>query len=214
MNGPFGHLLANDFARRGFRVERHGYTSAGLARPDFRDVRAILDALTVDETPTTALLYFGGNDAQSIWLRPEERASGRDARPWISWNDIRWESIYESRAREVIEKLCARSVQHVLVVAPVDVRRKQLQARLPRIRRNLRHAAESSSCGHFVATSGDAGRFGPGVHLRTPDGVHMTRAGAVRVWSRMRNQVVALSSRERTAASARYSAPRSECSAL
>lgn len=193
MNGPFGHLLAKDFSELGFQVTRRGYTSAGLARPDFRDVRELLMQLASENTPTAVVLYFGGNDAQSIWLRPEERAELGVDRPWLSWRDERWDEIYEARAKELVDTLCARDTRRVFVVAPADVKRASLQARLPRIRENLRRAAESTECGHYISTQGDLDHFQRHKHvLRTRDGVHMTRTGAQRVWERVRDEVVAL----------------------
>jgi hypothetical protein len=193
MNGAFGHVLAKDFAQLGFKVTRRGYTSAGLARPDFRDVRDLIAHIPISNLHTRVLLYFGGNDAQSIWLRPEERKALGAERPWLSWNDERWSAIYEARAKELIDTLCARNAQQVVVVAPADVKRAGLQARLPRIRASLRRATGSTACGRYVSTAGDVNHFSVHSHvLRTRDGVHMTRTGALRVWQRVRDQVVAL----------------------
>jgi hypothetical protein len=91
---------------------------------------------------------------------------------------------------ELVRSLCARKAQRVFVVAPADVKRARLQARLPRIRGSLRRAAESTTCGRYVSTAGDTERFDRGPSLRTPDGVHMTRLGAQRVWARVRAQVL------------------------
>lgn len=193
MNGAFGHLMAKDFEQLGFQVTRRGYTSAGLARPDFRDIRELLAQMPFEKAPAAVLLYFGGNDAQSIWLRPEERTQLGVERPWLSWRDERWDQIYEARVKDLVDSLCARDARHVLVVAPADVKRSSLQARLPRIRASLRRATTSTACGHYVSTKGDTEYFNPRRHvLRTRDGVHMTRTGALRVWQRVRDQVVTL----------------------
>jgi hypothetical protein len=193
INGAFGHVLAKDFAELGFQVTRRGYTSAGLARPDFRDMRELLAHIPISDVRTDILLYFGGNDAQSIWLRPNERLAWASERPWIAWNDVRWETIYEARAKELIDALCIRHARRVVVVAPADVKRPRLQARLPRIRASLRRAAAATMCGQYVSTAGDVNHFSARSHiLRTRDGVHMTRTGAQRVWKRVRGQVVAL----------------------
>jgi len=185
VNGSFGRLIVSDFKRLGYRVSRHGFPSAGLSRPDFLDLRQVLDRLPLDGGTAGVLLYVGGNDAQSLW----SDASGRGT--WIRWQDARWSSTYEARASDLIRSLCERHVQHVIVLAPADVVRARLQARLDRIRPALRRAAHATSCGHFVSTAGDAGRFEVGgVSLRTGDGIHMTPAGAKRVWKRVRERVL------------------------
>lgn len=192
INGAFGHVLERDIRQLGFRVTRRGYTSAGIARPDFRDVRELIKQERIRARPSVVLLYFGGNDAQSLWLRPEERKRIGQERAWIYWTDKRWASLYEARARELVRDLCARNMRRVGVIAPADVKRTRLQARLARIRSSLRRAAESTSCGRYISTAGDLGRFDLGAPLRTPDGVHMTRLGAMRVWKRVREQVVSM----------------------
>jgi hypothetical protein len=61
-----------------------------------------------------------------------------------------------------------------------------MQRRLDRIRSLQERAARASSCGRFVSTAGDVPSFpADALALRAPDGVHMTRAGAIRVWGRV-----------------------------
>lgn len=192
MNGIFGHLIAQDFTQLGFRVTRKGYSAAGLARPDFRDLARILSAFPIQPSDTSVLLYIGGNDAQSLWLRPEER-NANDSRPWVSWRDARWSAIYERRMIEMIDAACARGARHVFVLPPADVSREHLQARLERVRKLQQQAAAASQCGRYIATMGDRGHFvRRGQPLRATDGVHMNRSGAQRVWARARAQVFAL----------------------
>jgi hypothetical protein len=188
VNGTFGRLIAADFKRLGYRVSRHGFPSAGLARPDFLDLRQTLDRMPLDRNTVGVLMYVGGNDAQALWSQPGDRIGNG---PWIRWQDARWSSAYETRASDLIGSLCDRHVQHAIVLAPADVVRPRLQARLERIRPALRRAAQGTSCGHFVSTAGDAERFDTdATSLRTGDGVHMTPAGAKRVWKRVRERVL------------------------
>jgi len=195
MNGSFGHLIADDFAQLGYRVIRHGYAAAGLARPDFRDLRKTLERLPIDQNTKSVLLYVGGNDAQSLWLHPEERPNGDADVPWVGWNDKRWPAIYTRRATEMIRSVCARGAQHVIVLPPADVTNPRLQERLDRVRSILRRAARATDCGHYVSTSGDAGQFHlVSEPLRAGDGVHMTHIGAVRVWKRVRDAILGLMS--------------------
>jgi hypothetical protein len=196
VRGSFGRVIADELGRRGVSVVRRGYSAAGLARPDFRDLRQMLGALPLETTVRTVMLYIGGNDAQGIWLRPEERTGDRPADSWIWWNDDRWVSAYQGRAVALIQSLCARGMQHVIVLSPADVRSPRLQTRLDRVRSTLRRATEATECGRFVSTAGDVRALETaelaGEPLRTPDGVHMTLAGAQRVWNRVRDTVIAL----------------------
>src|SRR5438128_2123733 len=73
MNGSFGHLMEEDFTQLGFRVTRHGYSAAGLARPDFRHLHKTMAQMPIDRSGTSVVLYIGGNDGQSLWLTPRER---------------------------------------------------------------------------------------------------------------------------------------------
>ena len=192
MNGVFGHLIAEDFAEVGFDVTRKGISSAGLARPDFKDIPQILSGFPIRRTATSVLLYIGGNDGQSIWLRPEERTA-QDVKPWVFWKDERWPSIYESRMTKLIKSLCDRGAQHVFVLPPTDVELPRLQHRLERVRTLQQHAVKATQCGRFINTAGDHGRFQlEGQPLRSPDGVHMNRAGATIVWTRIRDRVFSL----------------------
>jgi uncharacterized protein len=189
MNGVFGHLIADDFAELGFDVTRKGISSAGLARPDFKDIPQILGGLPVRKTASSVLLYIGGNDGQSIWLRPDERTM-EDEKPWVFWKDERWPEIYESRMASLLKSLCDRGAQHAFVLPPADVELPRLQTRLERIRKLQQRAVKASSCGRFINTTGDHGRFSlDGQPLRAPDGVHMNRMGATLVWTRIRERV-------------------------
>src|SRR6185312_9842231 len=174
MNGVFGHLIASDFEQAGFDVTRKGISSAGLARPDFRDLPQILGGFPIQRAATSVLLYIGGNDGQSLWLRPEERTA-QDVKPWVFWKDERWPSIYESRMTQLVSSLCERGAEHVFVLPPADVEKDHLQKRLERVRKLQQHAVKNTKCGRFIPTMGDnESRFVlDGEPLRSPDGVHM-----------------------------------------
>lgn len=192
MNGVFGHLIAEDFSVLGFDVTRKGISSAGLARPDFKDIPQILGGFPIRKSSTSVLLYIGGNDAQSIWLRPEERTA-EDVKPWVFWRDERWPAIYEARMTKLIKSLCDRGAQHAFVLPPADVTLPRLQTRLERVRQMQQRAVKATQCGRFISTGGDHGRFEvAGQSLRAPDGVHMNRVGATLVWTRIRERVFSL----------------------
>jgi hypothetical protein len=196
VRGSFGRVVTEEMGRRGISVVRRGYSAAGLARPDYHDLRETLRTLPLEGTTRSVMLYIGGNDAQGIWLRPDERHGTRPSDMWIWWNDERWNSVYIGRAVALIQSLCARGMQNVIVLPPADVRSARLQSRLERVRAALRRATEATECGRFVSTAGDVRQLQTaelaGEPLRTPDGVHMTTAGALRVWNRVRDTVMAL----------------------
>lgn len=193
INDFFGRMIEDDVVGLGMRAVRRGLPSAGLARPDFRDVMRELESLPLDSETRAVVIYFGGNDAQALWLRPSERSRASDV--WIKWSDARWHAIYERRVAELVEAVCSRGVPQAIVLPPADVAIDGLQRRLDRVRQLQRSAVSGSRCGSFVPTSnnGEGGWSGPdGDALHTPDGIHMTRDGAALIWDRIRSQVLGL----------------------
>jgi len=192
VNDTFGHVISEDFERLGFSVTRHGYAAAGLSRPDFRDLREVLAKLPIERDVSTIMFYVGANDAQALWLRPDERSRfNGEQSVWINWDDQRWATIYEARVADLFHVACTRGAKQVIMLAPVDVTNERRQARLERIRQLQANAAALSECGHFVPTGGDD--FAPvGEPLRAGDGFHMTRSGAYRVWQRVRQRILSL----------------------
>ncbi|MEO8181158.1 MAG: hypothetical protein ABI895_20160 [Deltaproteobacteria bacterium] len=188
VNDTFGRLIERDLQRAGYTVVRRGYPVAGLARPDFCDLSEQLARLPISPKTDAVLVYLGGNDAQALWLRPEERPTDGD--PWVRWDDERWPAFYRARTRRLIGDACSRGAKRVVVLAPVDVAGSGTQHRLERIRRLQRQAAKATPCGRFLSTSGDVGQLGDARQpLRSPDGRHMTRVGSVRVWKRIQARV-------------------------
>lgn len=192
MKGMLGHVIAQDFQQLGFDVTRKGVVSAGLSRPDFSDISQILATLPIVWRSTSVLLYVGVNDAKALWLRPDERSAG-DTSPWLRWSDERWEPIYTARMVNLINSHCERGAEHIFVLSPADVDREPLQLRLERVRTVQQRAAQLSKCGRHIPTTGDRGKFEiNGRSLRSRDGVHMSRIGALRVWDRIRPSVLAV----------------------
>lgn len=191
----FGRILTRALERRGYRVRRKSVTAAGLARPDFRDMHAIVDRLPVDRRTGVVFLYLGTNDAQSLWLRPHER--GASKRPWLAWGNPRWSRVYEQRARRLFDRICARGAARVVAILPVDVQPARLQRRLHRIRSLQARAAAASSCAEAIRTSGDWGHFDAGgAPKRYRDGFHMTPLGARAVWNRIRHRALPAATRQ------------------
>jgi len=191
MNHSLGRIIARELSHRGYRVLRKGVSAAGLARPDFRDMNAILEDLPISKRTVAVFVYLGMNDAQSLWLHPNERsASGRE---YLPWGDDRWDDLYWQRAHDFFERICQKGAQRALVLLPVDVKRERLQSRLKRIRALQAEAASDSSCGVALSTTGDVDRFEVnGVSMRRPDGFHMSPKGAQVVWERIQDQALSL----------------------
>lgn len=184
INGALGRIIAADLDRRGYHVRRKGVASAGLARPDYRDMRRVMDELPIDGATAVVFVYLGMNDGQAIWLRPNEREGSER---WLHWNDRRWSEVYLRRTRELYASLCRRGARRAIVLLPVDVAAPRLERRMERIRALQRQAAQGLSCASVLSTSGDKGRFHVGgVATRLSDGVHMTHWGAQLLWQRIK----------------------------
>lgn len=182
----FGRLISRELSKLGYRVQRKAVTSAGLARPDYRDMQRIVEALPIGEKTATVVLYLGTNDAQALWLRPRERT--RPDRTFLPWRHARWNTVYRERVRRLMERICQRGAGRALMVLPVDVRGSRLQRRLQRIRALQAQAAQQTSCGVALSTAGDEARLASSTRsdLRHRDGFHMTAKGAKLVWDRIR----------------------------
>jgi len=191
MNQALGHLIARELEQRGYRVTRKGVSAAGLARPDYRDMNQIMDELPISSATAAVFIYLGMNDAQAMWLWPNERrAFGRQ---FLPWSDSRWDGLYTRRAQQFFERICQRGAHRTIVLLPVDVQRDRLQHRLERIRDLQTRAAQASSCAVAISTEGDMGRFEVGgVAKRKRDGLHLSPLGASAVWRRIETQVLGL----------------------
>lgn len=197
----FGRVLERALVQRGYHVTRKGVTSAGFARPDFRDMNAITDALSISRKTAIVLVYLGLNDAQALRLSRQERQ--RVGQSWIPWSDPRWSRVYERRIVRYLERICSRGARRAVMLLPVDVAHPRLQRRLHRIRRLQARATAASSCGMAIDTAGDWNSFrAAGVARRRADGFHMTNHGARVIWKRIRAQTLSAlqSGRPRSAA--------------
>lgn len=187
VRGSFGRIIAADLERWGFQVTRRGIVSAGLARPDFCDLREVVDRMPIDQDTAAVFVYVGMNDGQAIWLRPGERERGSDR--WLAWGDARWADVYLRRARNLFRSICRRGARRALVLLPVEVNKPGLERKLRRIRLLQQRAARDTSCALAVSTAGENGQFvRDGRHLRLRDGFHMTPYGARRVWNRVQRR--------------------------
>ncbi|HTV19263.1 MAG TPA: hypothetical protein VMG12_11345 [Polyangiaceae bacterium] len=190
-NQAFGVIIERQLARWGYQVTRKGVGGAGLARPDFRDMNQVLDALPISARTDAVFVYIGVNDAQSLWLYPGERPSSSAV--MLPFGSPTWEARYAERTLGFYERICQRGARRAIVLLPVDVTRSHLQQRLARIRDLQVQAAARSSCATVLSTAGDSGQFAVGgVAKRLPDGFHLSQFGATVVWDRLRGQVLGL----------------------
>jgi hypothetical protein len=184
VKGTLGGVISADLERSGYQVSRVGIASAGIARPDYRDMQALIEGMGLDRSTAAVFVYLGVNEGQALWLRPTERR--RRGERWLRWQDPRWRSIYQQRAQRLYETICQRGVKRTIVLLPVSVPKPRLERRLQRIRKLQRQAAERVSCATAISTAGDKGRFVVGGDpTRLPDGFHMTTLGARLVWERV-----------------------------
>lgn len=191
MNDAFGILMADSLEKGGYSVDRKGYPAAGLSRPDFRDMMKILPSMPVKKGTDAVLVYIGGNDAQALFLRQNERPPKSDG--WVRWDDKEWDEVYTSRVQDFVEGLCKKGAKKVIVLPPVDVVGDKMHEKLERVRKAQIKGANAASCGSAVETSGDRGKFTvDGKPMRAKDGIHMSPAGAARVWARIEPKLLKL----------------------
>lgn len=187
IKGRLGRVIAADLERWGYQVTRRGIVSAGLARPDFRDLRESVAGLPIDEQTAAVFVYVGINDGQSIWLRPDERGKGES--PWLSWHRPRWAEVYTRRAQQLLQSICDRGAKRAFMLLPIEVEKPRLERKLRRIRKLQRQAARQTTCALAVSTAGERGEFSRnGKPLRTRDGFHLSPLGARLVWNRVQRR--------------------------
>jgi hypothetical protein len=186
MKGTLGHVISSDLERNGYEVTRFGVVSAGLARPDFRDMRALAETLPIADGTALAFVYLGLNDGQALWLRPGDRQ--RPGERWLPWAHPRWSVVYQRRAQRLYETLCRRGARRVIVLLPVEVTKPPLEQKMKRIRALQRRAAERVPCATAVSTAGEDGFIADGKPTRLRDGFHLSDIGARLVWQRVKRR--------------------------
>lgn len=186
VKGSLGRVIESDLRGHGYEVTRLGVVGAGLARPDYRDMRALVDTLPLAEGAAMVFVYLGVNDGQALWLRPGDRQ--RPGERWLPWSHPRWPTVYRRRAQRLYETLCQRGARQVVVLLPVEVTKPRLERKLERIRALQREAAERVPCAMAVSTKGEDGFVADGKPTRLADGFHLTLVGARRVWQRVKRR--------------------------
>lgn len=174
VNGTVGRTLERELGAWGVHVRRRARSSSGFARPDFYDWHAQVDGLGALGRYSLIVIYAGGNDTQSLWLRPDERPTRRQQ--WLLWSDEdRWREIYAARVRGFVDALCAAGAPRVAVLLPANGGRYHWERRILRVRDSQSAGARASRCGTVI----DAGPE----TLDAVDGVHLSWNGASRMWA-------------------------------
>ena len=197
--GALGHALQHDFQSNGSLVFREGKPGSGLARPDFHDwpseARLLVDIIN----PDIVVIMLGANDIQRMRDRKGRFADGI---PWEAQK--RWETEYISRMSELVEGMIgagpdsAKGNRRVVFLSPTNRRPTTNRERVKRIvalqREQLGSRADIRWVDAFELTTGKGGRYlargyhydGTIIPFRKPDGIHLTRAGADALASRLR----------------------------
>lgn len=184
MVGQFGPMLQNRANRSGMVTSEFVYEfESGLSRPDFVDWPARLDQVRAELDPDVFVLFFGGNDAQAIYM-PDGT--------WIDFGTPEWEAEYRARVDEVMSALEEDGRWVYWMGMPV-VQSETFQPRVDLMNRIYEEAAAGHPNVTFVPTSeiftGPDGGYseyltnseGDLVDMRLDDGVHFTTAGAIRL---------------------------------
>ncbi|HLU53794.1 MAG TPA: DUF459 domain-containing protein [Acidimicrobiia bacterium] len=184
MVGQFGPMLDNRASETGMVESEVVYEfESGLSRPDFIDWPQRLAQVSEDLDPDVFVLYFGGNDAQSIYM-PDGS--------WIDFGTPEWEGEYRRRVDGVMTMLEERGHWVYWMGMPI-VSSETFQERVRLMNGIYEEVAESHPRVTFVEAwslfEGSDGGYseylpdadGNLVDMRLDDGVHYTTAGAIRL---------------------------------
>lgn len=184
MVGQFGPMLDNRAARSDMVESEVVYEfESGLSRPDFLDWPERLRAVSAELDPDAFVLFFGGNDAQAIYM-PDGS--------WIDYGTPEWEEEYRRRVDGVMTEL--EEAGHWVYWMGMPIVRSDTFR--PRVEL-LNEIYESEAADHprvtfieswsvFQGPDGGYSEYltdadGDLVDMRLDDGVHLTTAGAIRL---------------------------------
>ncbi|WP_300161942.1 DUF459 domain-containing protein [Solidesulfovibrio sp.] len=167
----------------GLDFARDGTKSTGLTRPELLDWPARLRERVAREAPDIVVVMLGAND-----VMPVEGPDGTR----IYFNNPAWAEAYAAKAREIVA-ICraANPKAHVYWMGVPSMGEASLAAGIRQVNDALSGMCAATDGCRFVDAqapfSDPEGRFsrhardratGETVLLRTPDGVHLTDAGA------------------------------------
>ena len=184
MVGQFGPMLDNRASQSGMVESEVVYEfESGLSRPDFIDWPQRLEQVSEELDPDVFVVYFGGNDAQAIYM-PDGS--------WIEFGTPEWEEEYRRRVDEVMTLLTDRGHWVYWMGLPI-VQSESFQERV----RLMNQIYEEQAAQHEMVTfieawsvfEGPDGGYseyltdanGDLVDMRLDDGIHYTTAGAIRL---------------------------------
>lgn len=184
MVGQFGPMLDNIVTESGLVEADFVYEFvSGLSRPDFLDWPARLEGVSAEMDPDVFVLYFGGNDAQAIYM-PDGS--------WIEYGTPEWEAEYRARVEGVMAMLEGGGHWVYWMGLPI-VQSASFQERVEFMNSIYADLAEDHPQVTFVEAQsvfeGPDGGYseyltdsnGDLVDMRLDDGVHYTTAGAIRL---------------------------------
>lgn len=184
MVGQFGPMLDNRAARSGMVDSEFVFEfQSGLSRPDFVDWPERLRTVSAQLDPDVFVLFFGGNDAQAIYM-PDGS--------WVDFDTPEWEEEYRRRVDGVMNQL--EEAGHWVYWMGMPIVRSETFR--PRVEL-LNEIYESEAADHprvtfieswsvFQGPDGGYSEYltdaeGNLVDMRLDDGVHLTTAGAIRL---------------------------------
>jgi hypothetical protein len=184
--GTFGPYLQTLLDNTGIVTTELDYkVSSGLARPDFFDWPAEIDAKLPEVDPDIVVATFGGNDAQGLAVADGEFIIGDPVA-----NEDEWVAEYSERAGAVMDQLLADGRTVIWVGIPNDDN-PEVTARMAIQDQAAKAAAAERPELIFIDTwkrfSGRDGgwaefvidpRDGEGKDVRADDGFHLNQTGA------------------------------------
>jgi hypothetical protein len=187
--GGFGIYLQSALRDDGFKVERAGKSSTGLARPDFFDWKKAARRRVETFAPDASIIMFGGNDVQGLYMGKHQ---------WIRWHEEGWAEEYGRRIGALCDILAPAGERIFWVGMPV-MRPPKFHTRVQRINTIARVAMRNRPGALFIDTwrvlADEEGAYADRIYVqhgvnedgsprrkkvrvRASDGIHLTRAGA------------------------------------
>jgi uncharacterized protein len=184
MVGQFGPMLQNRAGESGQVESEVVYEfESGLSRPDFVDWPERLADVQAGLDPDAFVLFFGGNDAQAIYM-PDGT--------WIDFGTPEWEEEYRARVDAVMTQLEEAGDWVYWMGMPI-VRSDTFRPRVELMNSIYQSVAENHPMVEFVSSwevfQGADGGYseyltdaaGDLVDMRLDDGIHLTTNGGIRL---------------------------------
>ena len=189
MHGALGREIEQALDAAGYEVTRVTRGSSGLSRPDFFNWPKEAKRTYAKFEPHATVVNFGGNDAQGLKM-PE----GHDP-PWIRWPEKGWSAEYAKRVVAFANTIAPRG-EHIFWLGMPAMESETFDQRILKINRIVTSSLQGRPGAHFVdmrkilsrkgeRCSDSIVAGGKTIHVREPDGVHITRGGGRHVASKL-----------------------------